>query len=276
MQLLILLAFTSSAFAGGEFQAKISSHAQAVTAVKEQVKLIGDAQLRFKNTIANCEPKNITSQEILLTCGQKLLQLSLELHDLGKKQTQVRDIVGRLPAEFAQASASLTATLNESGKILNLLINTPKALSDSFFAMNSIYVNKQFDLQYREAFSAAKIKNFCSGLQRDMDSLAEVGQFSLDSKLAFSTLYKQQHRIRNVLVLVNGISPICKTKYNVVRLTQVYQKLAAQITPVAFSTFKNTACARPQSVTKLDPQVCKNLPLSLYSIQWIDQARGVK
>jgi len=276
MQLLIFLTITTSAFAGGEFQAKVKAHAEAVTAVKEQVKIIGDAQIRFKKTMETCEPKNISSQETLLNCGQKMLQLSYELQDLDRKQTKVRNTVAKLSPEFTQASSSLMTTLNESSKILNLLISEPKKLSDSFFAMNSIYVSKQFDLQYRDAFSAAKIKTFCSSLQSDMESLTQIGQFSLDSKLPFSTIYKQQHRIRNVLVLANGISPLCKMKYNVTNLAQVYSQLAAQITPAAFLAFKNSVCDRPKPEAKLDVQTCKNLPLTPYSIQWLEQARGVK
>ncbi|MGZ3747520.1 MAG: hypothetical protein ACXWRE_09120 [Pseudobdellovibrionaceae bacterium] len=276
MQALIWLAFISPTFAAGDFSNKVNFHAKAVAATQWQITRVGEAQLKFKELVQTCAPKNILNQESLLSCGSKYLQLSLELQKLKTTQDSALKAVVEMPPEFAAAAASLNKTLAESAKIISEVTEIPEKLSNSFFAMNSVYVQKQFERTSHDSFSQARVSQYCNSLQSEMDALTQLSALALNSKLPFPSLYKQQVRLQNTLALAEAITPVCHKSYEVTRVKVALGRLNAQLTSNSFLQYKKSICQRPVSSAGLSPFACQRLPLAPYAIRWLEAAGGGK
>lgn len=276
MQVIILWGLISAAHASGEFSTKVTAHANAVATTKEQVRRVGDAQLKFKDLMSKCAPKNISTQEVLLSCGQKFLQLNLEFKNLRVQQAEAQRAINGLPPEFSVSTRSLNQTLQESSKILNMVTDTPEHISNSLFSMNSVYVQKQFEREYKDAFVQGRMRNYCANLQSEIDTLARLAQTALNNRLSFATLYKQSQRLRNTQLLAKEISPICKQTYNMTSINAALRGLDAQLTSTNFAAYKKATCKNPNASTGLTTRTCEQLPLTPYSIQWLELARVTK
>lgn len=156
------------------------------------------------------------------------------------------------------------------------MIDTPEKLSNSFFAMNSVFVQKQFERTSHEAFSHARIQHYCRDLQWEIDTLAQISDLALTMKQPFSTLYKQQVRLRNSLALAKEMTPICNKTYEVTKIKTSLDRLNLLITPQSFLLYKNSVCQKPNPSTHLSIPECQSLPLSPYSIRWLEAAGGRK
>jgi hypothetical protein len=277
MQLLItigLLSFTTShAFASGEFAAKMNAHAQAVATTKAHISRVGDAQLKFKSLMKTCEPKSVSTQQALLGCGKQFLQMNIEFQSLRTSQLNAEKTVSQLPPEFAPAVDSLNKTLKESSKILSIVVDTPEKTSNSFFAANSVFVQKQFERAGQEAFSKNKLNRYCDDLQFNLDTFVQKVKLDLTSKISFSTLYRNQLRMQNTLALAKETTSICRKTYKVDAAKAVLADLNSRITPENYSQFKKTVCPKSTFISAKD---CEKLPLTPYTISWLESVRGVK
>jgi len=273
MQTLIVFGFLNFAFANGEFADKMALHAKAVADTKTQVSHVGDAQVKFKNLMKSCEPKSIASQQALLSCGRQFLQLNLEFQSLKTSQAAAENTVASMPADFFPAAASLNKTLSESAKILSIVTDTPAKTSASLFALNSVYVQRQFERTGQEAFAKNSLRLYCRNLQAEIDNLTGIAQMALDSKMSFPTLYKQQIRIQNTIALAKEITPICHTSYKVDALKNVLVKLSSRTTPASYAQYKKSVCAKSSI---LPSKNCESLPLTSYTVSWLESVRGVK
>ncbi|MBS1969905.1 MAG: hypothetical protein JSU04_06335 [Bdellovibrionales bacterium] len=274
MQLLIYLGVMHMAFAGGEFRSMLNLHTNAVAATKAHVIKVGEAQARFKKLTEACAPKNIDTQPALLGCGQNYLQMNLELQSLKISQANTQQVVAALPSSFSTAKTSLSSALAETDKILSLVIETPLKTANALFAMNSVYVQKQFEQTRRDANANAKLNQYCGNLQAEIDTLVQLAQFASKAKSSFVLLYKQNLRLQNTLILSREIAPVCKKSYNTANLELVSKQLSAQLTPNAFSAYKKVVCSKPSVKSGLTTETCGKLPLTPYSIQWLEIAGG--
>lgn len=270
MQVLISLGLLTLAFAGDGFNEKVKAHSRAFNLTKIQVQRVGEAQKKFKELLGECAPKNTHTQESLLLCGKQFLQLKIEFQDLKSNHIAAEKAISAIPSEFTPAANALKATLDQSFKFVSLVTDHPEQVSNSFFNMSSIYVQKQFERTRRDSFEQARIRHYCEGFQDEINMLSKIATLSVDSKMEVPGLYKQKIRLLNTLALATEIPQICGKSYDVTALQKSLKLLETHLSPQKFSQYKNSVCKKVISKNSKDLKHCENQPFSPYFVYWMD------
>lgn len=262
--------------AAGDFNALTTSHAEALRKTEQVVRSVGEAQLKFKRVLAECEASKIMTQAKLLDCAAKFYETHFEMQLNRAPLAETKSAVENLAPEFQPAKMALEKVLRTCEKILEITNDKPKKLSEAFLNSNSIYVKRQFTQAGQTAFAKKRISLYCNGLQSEMDSLARQAAFATNQRLSFALRYRYSVRVNSTLAMAKAVTQACQKNYDTSLLTKSKEQLQKNLSPAAYAIYKSEVCAKMPPRLDLTARACRSLPLTSYAVHWLSQGEGAR